>query len=110
MAPHVGALMPQNQLSHALAERTGLDVALCASVLYGLAQHVQEQWRQGHAVSLPGVGSIMPQYFAPRDVISNLPGQKRQRYRIGLRKSARLIPARELRGTEDVGVMQLPDH
>lgn len=92
--------MPDSLLTQQIAHRTGLDAAICAAVLRGMADAVGAAWRQGLPANIPGVGRIEPKYLKSRSVACNLPNRISRRYNIGLRKTARLRPAPNLKSEE----------
>jgi len=97
--------MGHSKLSHALSRKSGLSVERSSQLINLMSQCIQEDWKQGCRVNIPGVGQIQPKYLAPREVACNLPRAK-HRYRIGMRKTAKLIPAPELITETDFG----PNH
>ena len=92
--------MSTSLLAHRVSQHTGVDTAVCATVLRGVAEVVRHEWRQGHSVNIPNVGIVEPAYFKARSVACNLPHRIRRRYDVGIRKSARLRPSPNLKSKE----------
>ena len=94
--------MPYSKLVVDLADRTGLEPWVCSDVMRALVATVQEHFKQGEPMNLPGIGTFKTQYFAPRKVVCNFPqrGLKGRTFQKGLRRRLALDPAPNFRHEE----------
>ncbi len=84
-------------LAEALHDRLNIPPDQGREIVDALARTIQDRWRAGQSTPIPGVGVIAPKHNDAKLVVSSLPGRPPIKRKIGMRKSAKLVPDKALK-------------